>query len=161
MFVLPLPRAALHRASAPRLSHSLERLLEASFERDAPAPTTRTPALDVSETDSHYTLLLDVPGVTREQLKVTVEGRRVTLETVDTPVVEATASDAASAAATPPAASAVRELYRERSAARYARTVSLPAEVDQTASQARFDNGVLTLTLAKRVPTGATQINVN
>ena len=158
MFVLPIARTAAHRTAAPRFSHSLERLLDASFERAASAPTTRTPALDVSETDTHYTLLLDVPGVTREQLKVTVEGRRVSLETAEAPVAEAAAADALSAA---PAAPAVRELYRERSAARYARTVSLPTEVDQAASQARFDNGVLTLTLAKKVPTGATQLSIS
>ena len=170
MFVLPLARTASLRATAPRFSHSLERLLDASFERaataPAPTPNTRTPALDVSETDTHYTLQLDVPGVTREQLKVTVEGRRVALETVDAPVVESAvdAAPAASATATSaPAVSApaVRELYRERSAARYARTVSLPSEVDQTASQAKFDNGVLTLTLAKKVRTGATQISIS
>ena len=37
----------------------------------------------------------------------------------------------------------------------------LPAEVDQTASNAKFENGVLTLTLAKKVATGATQLNIN
>ena len=163
MFVLPLARSAATRANSPRFSHSLERLLDASFERAAvgqtPAPTGRTPALDVSETDTHYTLQFDVPGVTREQLKVTVEGRRVALETVDT--TAGTAPGAAPAHTPPaPAAPAVRELYRERSAARYARTVSLPSEVDQAASQAKFDNGVLTLTLAKKVPTGATQISI-
>ena len=42
----------------------------------------------------------------------------------------------------------------------YARTVSLPAEVDQQASQARFENGVLTLVLAKKVATGATQLQI-
>ncbi len=168
MFVLPLARSAAPRATTPRFSHSLERLLDASFERAAmsstPVPTTRTPALDVSETDTHYTLQLDVPGVTREQLKVTVEGRRIALETVDAPAAVAPDAKPAAApadAAPAPAAPAVRELYRERSAARYARTVSLPAEVDQAASQARFDNGVLTLTLAKRVPTGATQISIS
>ena len=45
-------------------------------------------------------------------------------------------------------------LYRERGAAQYARTVSLPAEVDPAASQAKVENGVLTLTLAKKVATG-------
>ena len=163
MFVLPLSRSAAQRPTTPRFSHSLERLLDASFERTAPAPTTRTPALDVSETDTHYTLQLDVPGVTREQLKVTVEGRRVALETVET--VEAQVAEPATTATAnaPPAspAPAVRELYRERSAARYARTVSLPAEVDQAASQAKFDNGVLTLKLAKKVATGATQISIS
>ena len=42
-----------------------------------------------------------------------------------------------------------------------ARTVSLPAEVDQSASQAKFENGVLTLTLVKKVATGATQLAIN
>ena len=52
-------------------------------------------------------------------------------------------------------------LYRERGLPRYARTVCLPAEVDQAASQAKVENGVLTLTLAKKVPTGAMQISVS
>jgi len=39
--------------------------------------------------------------------------------------------------------------------------VSLPTEVDQTTSQAKLDNGVLTLTLAKKVAARATQISVN
>jgi len=38
--------------------------------------------------------------------------------------------------------------------------VILPAEVDQVASQAKFDNGVLTVTLAKKVPAGATQLSI-
>ena len=36
-------------------------------------------------------------------------------------------------------------------AARYARSFSLPADIDQGQSEARFENGVLTLKLAKRV----------
>ena len=39
--------------------------------------------------------------------------------------------------------------------------MSLPAEVDEAAAEARFENGVLTLTLGKRVKTGATRISVN
>ena len=55
---------------------------------------------------------------------------------------------------------AERVLYRERPTAAYARTVVLPAEVDQAQSQAKFENGVLTLTLAKKVPAGATQLSI-
>jgi HSP20 family protein len=51
-------------------------------------------------------------------------------------------------------------LYRERSTAAYARTLVLPAEVDQTQSEAKFENRVLTLTLAKKVPAGATQLSI-
>jgi HSP20 family protein len=159
MFVLPLARSASHRAVAPSFSRVLDRLLDDSFDRHfgGAGDASRTPALDVSETDTHYVVALDVPGVSRDQLKVSVEGRRVSVETVAVAVAKdepnAETSDAA-------AKKAPRVLYRERSSVRYARTVSLPAEVDQTASQAKFENGVLTLTLAKKVPAGATQLNV-
>ena len=146
MFVLPLARTT-QRTAAPQFNRFIDRLFDESLDRQA----ARTPALDVSETDAGYTVAFEVPGVTREQLKVSVEGRRVSVETVA----------AADAPAAEDSANAPRVLYRERSVARYARTVSLPAEVDQAASQAKFENGVLTLTLAKKVPTGATQISIS
>jgi HSP20 family protein len=147
MFVLPIARTS-HRAAAPQFSRLIDRLFDESAEHTAP----RTPALDVSETDAGYTVAFEVPGVAREQLKVSVEGRRLSIETVDL---------AAAAPADQPKETAPRVLYRERGAAHYARTVSLPAEVDQASSTAKFENGVLTLTLAKKVPTGATQISIN
>ena len=158
MFVLPLARSVSHRAVAPSLSRVFDRLFDDSFERHfgASDDASRTPALDVSETDTHYIVALDVPGVSRDQLKVSVEGRRVSIETA-----ALAKEDNASAQTTDASAkSAPRVLYRERSTVRYARTVSLPAEVDQTASQAKFENGVLTLTLAKKVPAGATQLDI-
>ncbi len=157
MFVLPLSRAA-SRSAAPHFSRAVDRLFDESFDRcfGGAAAGARTPALDVSETDTAYIVAFDVPGVTREQLKVSVEGRRVSLETVDAARAEAAEGTADATKPTAP-----RTLYRERGTARYARTVSLPAEVDQTASQAKFENGVLTLTLAKKVATGATQLSVD
>jgi HSP20 family protein len=120
---------------------------------------TRTPSMDVAESDAAYTIVFDVPGTTREQLKVSVEGKRVVLSTVA--ASEAAAAPAEGAEA-PVADTKLTErvLYRERSAAAYARTVVLPAEVDQAQSQAKFENGVLTLTLAKKVPAGATQLSI-
>jgi len=160
MFVLPLSRSA-HPSVAPQFSRAVDRLFDDSFDRyfggAAAGTLARTPALDVSESDTAYSVVFDVPGVTREQLKVSVEGRRVSIETVEAPKPELAGEVAAEA----PKAAASRSLYRERSAARYARTVSLPAEVDQTSSQAKFENGVLTLTLVKKVATGATQLNIS
>lgn len=159
MFVLPLSRSA-HRSASPQFSRVIDRLFDESFDRQvrgvAASAESRTPALDVSENHTAYNVAFDLPGVTREQIKVSVEGRRVSVETVDLP--KAVPVDGAAVDAPKDAA---RSLYRERSTARYARTVSLPAEVDQTASQAKFENGVLTLTLAKKVATGATQLNIN
>jgi len=169
MFVLPLSRTASRAVSAPQFNRIVDRLFDDSFDRyfggAANGAPARTPALDVSETDTAYNVSFDVPGVTREQLKVSIEGRRVSIESVDlakSVEVEASAESASADAPKAEATKAVapRALYRERSTARYARTVSLPAEVDQSASQAKFENGVLTLTLAKKVATGATQLNI-
>lgn len=140
MFVFP---TATRRVAPVALSRAIDHLFNERALVDAP----RVPALDVSESDTNYTLAFDLPGLSKDQLKVTVQGRRVSIE--------------ANAAAANEAKEGERVIYRERSSAHYARTVSLPAEVDQSTSSAKFENGVLTLTLAKRVPTGATQISIN
>ena len=152
MFVLPLSHHAVRRAAAApafnrSLDESLARIFSGAAEGSTTAARARTPAMDVTENDTAYTVVLDVPGVSKAQLKVSVEGRRVNIDTADAAPVEGQDTQ--------------RVLYRERTAARYARTVSLPAEVDQAASQATFENGVLTLTLTKKVPTGATQLSIN
>jgi HSP20 family protein len=156
MFVYPLPRTthvAAHRAAATQqLGRALERLFDDTPDRllggAKPGSPARTPALDVTENDTAYTVVLDVPGATRDQLKVTIEGRRLSIETT-APAEESATKDGE------------RVLYRERGAARYARIVALPAEVDQATSQAKVENGVLTLTLVKKVPSGALQISVS
>lgn len=114
---------------------------------DADSDAARTPALDVSEDDKGYHVTVDMPGVSKEAVKVRVEGRRVHIET------------AAEEAAAPTDGS--RLLYRERRAARYARSFSLPVEIDPGQSQARFENGVLTLDLGKRVADNGGQLTVN
>ncbi|HEY9105341.1 MAG TPA: Hsp20/alpha crystallin family protein [Roseateles sp.] len=115
--------------------------------RQFDADVARTPALDISEDDKAYNVTVDMPGVAKEAVKVRVEGRRVHIET------------ASEEAAAPTDGS--RVLYRERRAARYVRSFSLPVEIDQAQSQARFENGVLTLTLVKRVAENGGQLTVN
>jgi HSP20 family protein len=165
MFVLPLPRSASLASRTrvvPAFGSTLDRLFDESFDRylgGAKADVeARTPTMDVSESDASYMVVLDVPGATREQLKVAVEGRRVTLTSaVATDVPAQPQGEGQPVADAKPVE---RVLYRERSASVYSRTIVLPTEVDQAASQAKFENGVLTLTLAKKVPAGATQLNI-
>ncbi len=106
----------------------------------------RTPALDIAEDDKAYSVTVDMPGVSKEAVKVRIEGRRVHIETANADAAAPTDGS--------------RVLYRERRAASYARSFSLPVEIDQTQSQARFDNGVLTLTLVKRVAENGGLLNV-
>ena len=157
MFVLPLaprpgpagaPRVPLRRRS-PAPSTACSTTPSTASSAAALPAASRTPAMDVTETDTAYTVVFDVPGATREQLKVSVEGQRVVLSTA---AAEREAAPARHRSARRDAQPADRALYRERQPPRYARTVVLPAEVDQAQSQAKFENGVLTLTLAKKVP---------
>jgi HSP20 family protein len=168
MFVLPLARAtSLSRSAALSTSFDrvVDRLFDESFDRYAGAAktATRTPALDVLECDTAYTLAFDVPGAARETLKVSVEGRRVSLTTASLAAVDTDADADADAKDASPAVdvkAVQRPLYRERAAPVYARTVSLPAEVDQQTSHAKFENGVLTLVLAKKVRAGAIELQI-
>ncbi len=109
----------------------------------------RSPALDLAESDLAYTVQLEMPGVAKEDVKVTVEGRRVTVQAKHEVAEEK--SDAASD----------RIVYRERFATSYSRSFALPLEVEQAAAGARLENGVLTLTLPKRNVRAAAQVTVN
>ena len=113
--------------------------------RQLDADAARTPALDISEDDLAYHVTVDMPGVAKEAVKVRVEGRRVAIETA---TEDAAPSDGS------------RLLYRERRAARYARSFSLPVDIEQGQSEARFENGVLTLNLVKRVAENGGQLTV-
>ena len=158
MFIVPVSRRAAVR------SRGFDRLFDDAFDRLFSQPATsdtapvRRPAIDVTESDAGYVVTLDVPGVTREDVKVSIDGRRVSI------VAEARSADATPEAAADGATEAPRStdrvILRERAVASFARSFTLQSEIDQAASQAKLDNGVLTLTLTKR-HASATQLAVN
>ncbi len=160
MFIVPVSRRAAVRA------RHFDRLFDTAFDQLFTQPVAdstpvRQPAIDVSESDRGYVVTLDVPGVTREDVKVSIDGRRVSI------VAEARAAQAseevaaADASATDPAPKNTdRVILRERAFASFARSFTLQSEIDQSASQARLENGVLTLTLTKR-SASETQLTVN
>jgi HSP20 family protein len=104
-------------------------------------------ALDVAESDTDYTVTLDVPGVAKDDVKISIEGKRVSIE--------------AKARKQADKKDGERIVYRERSVASFSRAITLPAEVDEAASTAKLDNGVLTLTLAKKQPVQPRRITIN
>ena len=147
MFLVPMTHRRAH------LAHAVNRMFDdALFDRVAApsqADTTgaRLPALDVTETDVAYTASLDMPGVAKADVKIAIDGRRITVQ-------------AASTASTEPA-EGERKLYSERQSASYTRSFVLPMEVEQAASSASMDHGVLRLQLAKRIASKAAQLTVN
>ena len=160
MFIVPVSRRAAVR------SRGFDRLFDDAFDHFFSQPAAdsapvRRPAIDVSESDGAYVVTLDVPGVTREDVKVSIDGRRVSIvaEARSTGADETPAADAAAGTTDAPKATD-RVVLRERAVASFARSFTLQSEIDQAASQAKLDNGVLTLTLTKRQPT-ASQLTVN
>ena len=158
MFIVPVSRRAAVRA------RHFDRLLDETFghifaQPAADSAPVRRPAIDVAESDTAYVVTLDVPGVTREDVKVSIDGRNVSIVAearVETPAADAAATDATEQAPK----TSERVILRERAAASFARSFTLQSEIDQSSSQAKLDNGVLTLTLAKRSP-ASTRLTVN
>ena len=135
MFILPLNHPLHRRAYRPVWNGT------ACHRVDADNDGAQRPAMDVAETETGYTLSFDLPGMAKEQVKVTIDGRNVAVE--------------ASAEPADAGAEGTRIVYRERRVPRFARSVTLPVEIDAAASQARFADGVLTLTLVRKRPEGA------
>ena len=154
MFIVPFSRRAAVRA------RHFDRLLDTAFDQlfaqpAADSAPVRQPAIDVSESDLGYVVTLDVPGVTREDVKVSIDGRRVSIVAEARSAADATAEQPVDAPR-----STDRVILRERAFASYARSFTLQSEIDQASSQAKLDNGVLTLTLTKR-HAASTQLTVN
>ena len=112
----------------------------------AQAKPGATPArVDVVDKGDRFAIKVDLPGVSKEDISVAIEGASVSVT-------------AARAAPSADESKQIRILRLERPALKYTRTLQLPAEVDGDAAEASFENGVLTLNLPKRVQ--AAQITV-
>jgi HSP20 family protein len=95
-----------------------------------------TPRLNVSETDRGYEIEAELPGIAKEDIKVSVDGQRVSIEAESKHESEKKDGE--------------RVIYAERSARKFARSFTLPAEVDDANADAKFENGILTLRLPKK-----------
>ncbi|MGJ7504175.1 Hsp20/alpha crystallin family protein [Variovorax sp. ZT5P49] len=123
MFFAPTLRTARF---APRAyDRSFERFVNEAF-----AGTRRSPL--VEQDDKSWTLSLDVPGFTREDLAISIEGAVLRIDSK-------------------------AEAKRQFKAA-----YELPQDIDVATSEAKLENGVLTLKLGKLVPVSqATQLQIN
>ncbi len=159
MFVVSTSRPSplAFRPLDHRFDRAVDHALGSLFGRaTSDADNVRSPALDVAETEQHYTVQIEMPGIAKDDVDVSVEGRRVT--------VRAQPKAASPESAEQPKAdepAAARVVYRERSATRFSRSFTLPAELEQGESSAKLDSGVLTLTLAKRRAANTARITVN
>ena len=107
-----------------------------------PLPSPASIKVDVKETDKDYTVHAEVPGVNKEDIHVSIDGNIVTLS------AEVKQQDAQS--------KDEKTLRCERFYGSVSRSFQLPSDIDQNKSKARYENGVLLLTLPKKLG-GTTQ----
>ena len=142
MFLVPVTRRPFD------IARTFDRLLDDRFfAASESASRSRRAALDVAESETAYTVTLEVPGIAKDDVDISIDGNLVRVE--------------AKANAHSEKKDGERVLYRERSVSSVKRSFTLPAEIDEGASTAKLDNGVLTLTLAKRQAAPARRITVN
>jgi HSP20 family protein len=103
--------------------------------------------MDVVDKGDRFEIKVDMPGVKKEDINVTVDGARVAISAEMKTEREEKEGD--------------RVLMTERYAATYARTFELPAEVSEIGAEARYEDGVLTLVLAKRMPQASKRLEVH
>jgi HSP20 family protein len=134
-----------HRRFDPRdlftLQERMNRLFEETADRRAGGAREEEgeieradwiPAADVYEDEREYLLALDLPGINREGLDVSLDDGRLVIRGERT------------------AAEGLHARRAERPQGRFVRTFSLPDAVDRAAITADYKDGVLLLHLPKR-----------
>ncbi|MDO8905719.1 Hsp20/alpha crystallin family protein [Hydrogenophaga sp.] len=102
--------------------------------------------IDVKETPSVYTVVAEVPGVPREDIHVTVEGSVVTLR-AEIKQEDSQRQDE-------------KVLRTERYYGAVSRSFQLATDIDNQNARAKYENGVLTLTLPKKVALAGQRLNI-
>ena len=117
-------------------------VIDSLFDEFFRAPAARAAAVraipfEVTEQGGSYVVTADLPGFAKEDIAIEIEGARVTI-TAERKTERALGEGE-------------RVLYSERNVGRATRSFELASEIDQANANARYADGVLVLTLPKKV----------
>ena len=100
-----------------------------------------TPAADIYETDSGYSIAIDLPGINREALEIGIDDNRLLIK--GTRVIDDS-----------------RSRRNERPRGKFLSSFTVPASVEQGRIGAEYKDGVLQIRLPKRAEQKAQKIEV-
>jgi len=122
----------------PRTDTGLDELFRGFFQpvRVENAPSPVTIKMNVIETENGYLVHSEMPGVKKEDIDVAIEGNQVTITGEVKPEWAKQEGD--------------RLVRSERYFGNVYRSFTLPAELEESACVAKFDNGVLELKLVRK-----------
>ena len=112
----------------------------------ATTPTVLRARIEVVERADAYEVRADLPGVRKTDIEIEVDGTRVSLKARVAKDGQTNEGD--------------KLIYTERSHASYERSFDLPEAVDPAKAVARFEDGVLTLTLPKLEAARSTRVTI-
>jgi len=102
--------------------------------------------VDVIETDAAYVVKAEIPGVSKDEIQVSIEGDVVTIGAEVRRESETKDGE--------------RVLRTERYSGSVYRAFTLPVEIDEAASTAKYENGVLELTLIKKPAAASRKLTI-
>lgn len=103
--------------------------------------------LDVKEANGEYQVQAEMPGVKKDDIHVQIDGSRVSISAEVKREAEQKEGE--------------RVLRSERYYGSVGRTFQLASEIDEAAANARFEDGVLTLTLPKKQAPASRRLQIN
>lgn len=103
--------------------------------------------MDVKEADGKYMIKAEIPGVNKDDIHVTIDGNRVSISAEVKKEKEEKEGE--------------RVIRCERSYGMASRSFNLADEVDQSKVQAKYNNGVLELTLPKKPGSSRKEVSIS
>lgn len=103
--------------------------------------------IDVKETDTGYNLEAELPGVSKENIQISIEGNQVSLSAEVRQLDEQKNGE--------------KTLRSERYYGSVSRSFQLPSEIDSSQAKARYEDGVLKLTLPKKQSSASHRLTID
>lgn len=112
-----------------------------------PLPSPAQIRIDVKEAADAYTVQAEIPGVTKEDIHVVIDGPVVTLR-AEVKQQDSQTQDE-------------KVLRTERYYGSVARSFQLASDIDSDKAKAKYENGVLTLTLPKKASLAGQRLQID
>ena len=131
------------------LDNAVDELMRGFFVRPMNYEAPAVPAqvrVDVTENDKSYVVRAEIPGVKKEDINVAIDGNQVEISAEVKKEKEAKDGEKA--------------LRTERYYGKVYRAFTLGQDIDDAATQAKYADGVLELTLAKKASPAAKRITI-
>lgn len=127
---------------------SLDDLFRGFFMRPVRMEQAQAPQMkiDVSETETAYNIRAEIPGVNKQDIEISIDGNQVSISAE----VKGEKSEK----------DGERVLRRECFSGRAYRSFSLPQELDDQSAEAKYSDGILTLTLPKKKAVAAKKLEI-